>query len=95
MKSVLQIIMKEVWTIPIKNIVKPPPPPHFTSRGQIKESLLEAVDLDSYICLSICHFQKRGMPADTMYCFDLLESTGICVVPGSGFGQQPGTYHFR
>lgn len=95
MKSVLQIIMKEVWTIAIKNIVKPPPPPHFTSRGQIKESLLEAVDLDSYICLSICHFQKRGMPADTMYCFDLLESTGICVVPGSGFGQQPGTYHFR
>lgn len=92
MKSVLQIIMKEVWTIAIKNIVNPPPP-HFTSRGQIKESLLEAVDLDS--CLSICHFQKRGMPADTMYCFDLLESTGICVVPGSGFGQQPGTYHFR
>lgn len=39
--------------------------------------------------------KKRGMPADTMYCFDLLESTGICVVPGSGFGQQPGTYHFR
>lgn len=92
MKSVLQIIMKEVWTIAIKNIVTPPLP-HFTSRGQIKESLLEAVDLDS--CLSICHFQKRGMPADTMYCFDLLESTGICVVPGSGFGQQPGTYHFR
>lgn len=20
---------------------------------------------------------------------------GICIVPGSGFGQQPGTYHFR
>lgn len=39
--------------------------------------------------------KKRGMPADTMYCFDLLENTGICVVPGSGFGQQPGTYHFR
>ena len=30
-----------------------------------------------------------------MYCFDLLESTGICVVPGSGFGQKPGTFHFR
>jgi alanine transaminase len=25
----------------------------------------------------------------------LLESTGICVVPGSGFHQKPGTYHFR
>ncbi len=29
------------------------------------------------------------------YCLRLLEETGICVVPGSGFGQQPGTYHFR
>jgi alanine transaminase len=25
----------------------------------------------------------------------LLEKTGICVVPGSGFGQIPGTAHFR
>jgi aspartate/methionine/tyrosine aminotransferase len=25
----------------------------------------------------------------------LLEETGICVVPGSGFGQAPGTWHFR
>jgi alanine transaminase len=22
-------------------------------------------------------------------------ATGICVVPGSGFGQRDGTYHFR
>ncbi len=29
------------------------------------------------------------------YCLQLLEKTGICVVPGSGFGQQPGTMHFR
>lgn len=21
--------------------------------------------------------------------------SGICIVPGSGFGQKPGTYHFR
>ena len=32
---------------------------------------------------------------DTEYCLALLEETGICVVPGSGFGQKPGTYHFR
>lgn len=32
---------------------------------------------------------------DTHYCLALLEETGICVVPGSGFGQQPGTLHFR
>ena len=26
---------------------------------------------------------------------ELLEETGICLVPGSGFGQKDGTYHFR
>jgi alanine transaminase len=32
---------------------------------------------------------------DTMYCLDLLDKTGLCVVPGSGFGQVDGTFHFR
>jgi aspartate/methionine/tyrosine aminotransferase len=32
---------------------------------------------------------------DSDYCLSLLEETGICVVPGSGFGQLPGTLHFR
>ncbi len=32
---------------------------------------------------------------DNDYCLALLEETGICVVPGSGFGQRPGTFHFR
>jgi len=32
---------------------------------------------------------------DAQYCLALLEETGICVVPGSGFGQLPGTWHFR
>ncbi|CAH1398728.1 unnamed protein product [Nezara viridula] len=30
-----------------------------------------------------------------LYCFELLEQTGVCVVPGAGFGQVEGTYHFR
>jgi aspartate/methionine/tyrosine aminotransferase len=29
------------------------------------------------------------------YCMALLEQTGICIVPGAGFGQIPGTIHFR
>jgi Aspartate/tyrosine/aromatic aminotransferase len=37
------------------------------------------------------HDAKR----DTAYCLALLEETGICVVPGSGFGQVAGTLHFR
>jgi aspartate/methionine/tyrosine aminotransferase len=33
--------------------------------------------------------------SDAEYCQALLEETGICVVPGTGFGQLPGTAHFR
>lgn len=32
---------------------------------------------------------------DAFYCRRLLNATGIVVVPGSGFGQVPGTWHFR
>ncbi|KAJ8249419.1 hypothetical protein GJAV_G00234620 [Gymnothorax javanicus] len=39
--------------------------------------------------------KKLGMTPDMFYCLRLLEETGICVVPGSGFGQKEGTYHFR
>lgn len=39
--------------------------------------------------------KNAGKAPDTFYAFELLENTGICIVPGSGFGQQPGTYHFR
>lgn len=30
-----------------------------------------------------------------MYCMQLVEQTGIVLVPGSGFGQYPGSNHFR
>jgi len=36
-----------------------------------------------------------GMAADEWYCIQLLEATGLVVVPGSGFGQKEGTFHFR
>ena len=39
--------------------------------------------------------KSAGQPADVFYAFNLLEATGICIIPGSGFGQQQGTYHFR
>lgn len=32
---------------------------------------------------------------DEEYCMALLEATGVCLVPGTGFGQAPGTAHFR
>merc|ERR1712142_872954 len=39
--------------------------------------------------------KEAGQSADVFYAFQLLEATGICIIPGSGFGQQPGTFHFR
>jgi aspartate/methionine/tyrosine aminotransferase len=43
-------------------------------------------------------FPSITLPAgrtDSDYAMALLEQTGICVVPGSGFGQADGTAHFR
>ena len=39
--------------------------------------------------------KENNIEPDLMYCIELLESTGIVVVPGSGFGQVKGSYHFR
>ncbi|ORY54165.1 putative alanine aminotransferase [Leucosporidium creatinivorum] len=39
--------------------------------------------------------KKAGQEPDAFYSLRMLEATGICVVPGSGFGQAPNTYHFR
>ena len=39
--------------------------------------------------------EEAGKSPDEFYCLQLLDATGICVVPGSGFGQKPNTLHFR
>ncbi|XP_047993398.1 alanine aminotransferase 2-like [Leguminivora glycinivorella] len=39
--------------------------------------------------------RAHEMKPDEFYCLRLLEETGVCVVPGSGFGQAEGTLHFR
>ncbi|NXX11325.1 ALAT2 aminotransferase, partial [Podargus strigoides] len=39
--------------------------------------------------------KAQGQAPDMFFCMKLLEETGICVVPGSGFGQREGTFHFR
>lgn len=39
--------------------------------------------------------KQQDKSPDAFYCMRLLEATGVCVVPGSGFGQAPGTMHFR
>ncbi|KAF5345845.1 hypothetical protein D9756_011217 [Leucocoprinus leucothites] len=39
--------------------------------------------------------RAQGKEPDAFYALQLLDRTGICVVPGSGFGQEPGTWHYR
>ncbi|XP_074478520.1 alanine aminotransferase 2-like [Sebastes fasciatus] len=39
--------------------------------------------------------KAAGQVPDMYYCMRLLEEEGICLVPGSGFGQREGTFHFR
>ena len=36
-----------------------------------------------------------GIAVDNLYALSLLEATGICVVPASGFGQRAGRAGFR
>ena len=58
----------------------------------VRFELPEKEDADSLTPLQRAA-QREQRDAD--YCLALLEETGICVVPGSGFGQAPGTLHFR
>lgn len=44
---------------------------------------------------AIAEAEAKGEKPDFFYVSQLLEETGICVVPGSGFGQRDGTWHFR
>jgi alanine transaminase len=39
--------------------------------------------------------KEAGKAPDMFYALRLLDETGICVVPGSGFGQKEGESHYR
>ncbi|KAJ7432123.1 1-aminocyclopropane-1-carboxylate synthase 2 [Mycena galericulata] len=39
--------------------------------------------------------ERQGKAPDAVYAMELLERTGICVVPGSGFRQKEGEWHYR
>ncbi len=40
-------------------------------------------------------FPSIDVDDDTRFCSAMLRETGVVVVPGSGFGEKPGTQHFR
>jgi aspartate/methionine/tyrosine aminotransferase len=44
---------------------------------------------------AIDYADEHDMTPDTMYALSLLDETGICVVPASGFGQREGRIGFR
>lgn len=44
---------------------------------------------------AIAAAKAAGKAPDAFYCLKLLEETGISTVPGSGFGQEEGTFHLR
>jgi len=44
---------------------------------------------------AIAHAAEIHVSPDTLYALSLLEETGICVVPASGFGQAEGRFGFR
>ena len=48
-----------------------------------------------HIAKAIAAARAKGLEPDALYCLELLENTGVVVVPGSGFGQVTDTYHFR
>ena len=43
---------------------------------------------------AIAAAEKEGKVVDLFYCLEVLKNTGIALVPGSGFKQVPGTFHF-
>jgi len=43
----------------------------------------------------VTHAKANNTAADELWCLELLEATGIICVPGSGFKQVEGTWHFR
>jgi alanine-synthesizing transaminase len=40
-------------------------------------------------------FASIDVEDDKHFCTELLQETGVVLVPGSGFGQRPGSHHFR
>ncbi|XP_061588497.1 alanine aminotransferase 2-like isoform X1 [Cololabis saira] len=79
-------------------------------KAKLTEQVLNTVDgiscnpvqgaMYSFPCITIPEkaikeATEKGQQPDMFYCMKMLEETGICLVPGSGFGQKDGSYHFR
>lgn len=62
---------------------------------QIIQGALYAFPTIKLSARAVAAAQAAGKAPDLFYCLAMLKETGIVVVPGSGFGQESGTFHFR
>ncbi|KAJ7050394.1 alanine aminotransferase [Mycena amicta] len=65
------------------------------SRTQIMAERLNALPGIEIPDKAIKAARDAGKEPDAFYALALLDETGICVVPGSGFGQKEGEWHYR
>ncbi|OYT15769.1 MAG: aminotransferase [Bacteroidetes bacterium 4572_77] len=66
-------------------------------RRQIAVDACAGIDGIEMVCPegAFYAFPSIDVKDDTHFCQELLKETGVLVVPGSGFGQKPGSHHFR
>ena len=69
-----------------------------TSRRNMTVEMLNSIDGISCVKPEGAFYafpQLHGIESDAHFVAELIKETGVVVVPGSGFGQVPGTNHFR
>lgn len=69
-----------------------------TARSEITVRMLNAVDGISCVAPEGAFYafpRLENVADDSHWVAGLIKATGVVVVPGSGFGQKPGTAHFR
>ena len=57
--------------------------------------LLLLLFINTVVTFLALALQSKGMEADSFYCMELLNATGVCFMRGCGFNQAPDIYHFR
>lgn len=90
LKAKAEILGNGVNAIPGMSVVIPKGAMYAFVRFSLPKE--KGVDVDA---MSVDDRRKYEAGRDSDYCLALLEETGICVVPGSGFGQRAETFHFR
>jgi aspartate/methionine/tyrosine aminotransferase len=90
LKAKAEILWKGINAIPGMSLENPEGAMYAFVRFELPDEA--GVNLDG---MTTEQREAYAAKRDTAYCLDLLEECGICVVPGSGFGQAPGTMHFR